>query len=195
MAKAKLKAKTGSRPVDPGKQAGKSIMETAQQIWLAGLGAFSRAQDEGSKLFEALIREGSHLEHKTRHLATGKVDEVRSAVETGVTQVRERTQETWDKLEQVFEKRVSHALGKLGVPRRAELDDLARRVEELTRQLRRANLGKSAAPAGATRRPRDELGDLVKDVEEAQIAERENARNGAAKAARGARSKSGRKKR
>jgi poly(hydroxyalkanoate) granule-associated protein len=91
MAKAKLKAKPAARP-EAGKVAGKSIMESAQQIWLAGLGAFAKAQDEGGKLFETLIREGSSLEQKTRTLATGKVDEVRGAVETGVSQVRERTQ-------------------------------------------------------------------------------------------------------
>jgi len=93
--------------------AGKSIMESAQEIWLAGMGAFAKAQGGGGKLFETLLREGASLEQKTRKLATGKVDEVRGAVETGVTQVRERTQETWDKLEQVFENRVSRALGKL----------------------------------------------------------------------------------
>jgi poly(hydroxyalkanoate) granule-associated protein len=85
------------------------------------------------------------LEQKTRKIATGTVGEVRGAVETGVSQVRERTQETWDKLEQVFENRVSRALGKLGIPGRKELDDLVRRVEELNREVRRIDLGKPAA--------------------------------------------------
>jgi poly(hydroxyalkanoate) granule-associated protein len=100
----------------------KSITESAQHIWLAGLGAFAKAQEQGGKLFEALVKEGSQLEQKTRRLATGTVGDVRGAMETGVTQVRERTQETWDRLEQVFETRVSRALGKLGVPGRMELD-------------------------------------------------------------------------
>ena len=33
----------------------KQVMESAQQIWLAGLGAFSKAQNEGKKVFEALL--------------------------------------------------------------------------------------------------------------------------------------------
>ena len=37
---------------------GKSITESAQQIWLAGMGAFNRAQAEGGKLFESLVRDG-----------------------------------------------------------------------------------------------------------------------------------------
>src|SRR5512143_1001584 len=149
MAKAKLKSKPSAKSEESGK-AGKSIMESAQQIWLAGLGAFAKAQGEGGKLFEALIREGSSLEQKTRKIATGTVGEVRGAVETGVSQVRERTQETWDKLEQVFENRVSRALGKLGVPGRKELDELARRVEELNREVRRLDLGKPAANLSRT---------------------------------------------
>ena len=34
----------------------KSLSESAQQIWLAGVGAFSRAQAEGTKLFEGLVK-------------------------------------------------------------------------------------------------------------------------------------------
>lgn len=179
MAKAKLKNKP-----DAGKGAGSSIMESAQQIWLAGLGAFSKAQDEGGRLFETLIREGSNLEQKTRKLATGKVEEVRGAVETGVSQVRERTQETWDKLEQVFENRVSRALGKLGVPGRKELEELIRRVDELARQVRRLDIAKPAAAAAQSfnstmRRTKDDLSELVKDIEEVQLAALQGMRPGA----------------
>jgi poly(hydroxyalkanoate) granule-associated protein len=78
----------------------------------------------------------------------GKADEVRGAVETGVSQVKERTQETWDKLEKVFEDRVSRALGRLGVPGRKELNDLAGKVEELSREIKKLHT-KGAAPRAA----------------------------------------------
>jgi poly(hydroxyalkanoate) granule-associated protein len=186
MAKAKLKAKPGAKPGSkPGakpaadKLGGKSIMESAQQIWLAGLGAFAKAQGEGGRLFETLIREGTSLEQKTRKIATGTAGEVRGAVESGVSQVRERTQETWDKLEQVFENRVSRALGKLGVPGRKELEELTRRVEELGREVKRLDLGKPVSTLSRTftssvRRAKDDLSDLVKDIEDVQLAARES---------------------
>ena len=189
MAKAKLKSKPAARTEDSGKVAGKSIMESAQQIWLAGLGAFAKAQGEGGKLFETLLKEGSNLEQKTRKIATGTVGEVRGAVETGVSQVRERTQETWDKLEQVFETRVSRALSKLGVPGRKELDDLIRRVEELNREVRRIDLGKPAANlsrsfSSSIRRAKDDLSDLVKDIEDVQLAARQTASRAVSKRAK-----------
>jgi poly(hydroxyalkanoate) granule-associated protein len=180
MAKAKLKSKPAAKPAaDKDKLAGKSIMESAQQIWLAGLGAFAKAHGEGGKLFETLIREGTSLEQKTRKIASGTASDVRGAVETGVTQVRERTQETWDKLEQVFENRVSRALSKLGVPGRKELDELIKRVDELNREVKRLDMGKPASSLSRTftssiRRAKDDLSDLVKDIEDVQLAARQS---------------------
>src|SRR6188768_908267 len=120
MAKAKLKSKPAARTEDSGKVAGKSIMDSAQQIWLAGLGAFAKAQEEGSKLFEALVKEGTALDAKTRKFTEARVNEARGNVESTLGQVRERSQETWDKLEKVFEDRVSKALGRLGIPGNAD---------------------------------------------------------------------------
>ena len=84
----------------------KSLADSAQQIWMAGMGAFQRAQTEGSKLFDALVKEGANFESVTRKLATGRVDAVRDAVEDRVGTVRERATDTWDRLEKVFEERV-----------------------------------------------------------------------------------------
>ena len=44
-------AATGDNPDLAG-----TVKESAQQIWLAGLGAFSKAQSEGGKVFQALVK-------------------------------------------------------------------------------------------------------------------------------------------
>ena len=100
---------------------GKVVMESATQIWLAGLGAFSKAQDEGTKIFEGLVKEGERFQKHARGVA-----------EETVTDVRDRAADTWDKLEDVFEDRVGRALAKLNVPSKKDLDLLCNRVEELT---------------------------------------------------------------
>ncbi|WP_242107394.1 phasin family protein [Luteimonas aquatica] len=115
----------------------KSLSESAQQIWHAGVGAFSRAQAEGGKLFENLVKEGLNLEQAARKIAGGRADVVRDAVEQRVEQARGRATDTWDRLEKVFEDRVQRALTKLGVPGRDDLTDLSKRVEALTAELRR----------------------------------------------------------
>ena len=123
----------------------KSLSESAQQIWLAGVGAFSRAQAEGTKLFEGLVKEGMGLEQTMRKFAGGRAEVVRDVVENRVGQARERATDTWDKLEKVFEDRVQRALVKLGVPSREDLNDLSSRVEGLTAELRRQGGNKPAA--------------------------------------------------
>jgi poly(hydroxyalkanoate) granule-associated protein len=130
----------------------KSIVESAQQIWLAGMGAFGRAQAEGTKLFEGLVKEGGLLEQSTRKLAGHRVDAVRDVVEERVGQVRERAADTWDRLEKVFEDRVQRALTRLGVPTRDELAALSQRVEQLVAELRKLNGG--TAPKGAKAAPK-----------------------------------------
>ena len=133
----------------------RSLSESAQQIWLAGVGAFSRAQAEGTKLFEALVKEGLTLEQTARKFAGGQADVVRDVVESKVGQARERATDTWDRLEKVFEERVQRALVKLGVPGRDDLNELSKRVDALTNELRRqggAPARKTAQKATATKK-------------------------------------------
>ena len=132
---------------------GKSITESAQQIWLAGMGAFNRAQAEGGKLFESLVRDGLSLEQTARKLAGNRANVVRDVVEGRVGQARERAVDTWDKLEKVFEDRVQRALVKLGVPGRDDLNALTQRVERLTEELRKANGGAAPKAPKAPRKP------------------------------------------
>ena len=122
----------------------KNLGESAQQVWLAGVGAFGRAQAEGSKLFETLVKEGLSVEQLTRKVAGGKVGAVRDAVESKVGQARERASDTWDRLEKVFEERVQRALRRLEVPSREDLSALIDRVDALNGELRK--LGGGTAP-------------------------------------------------
>ncbi|MDE1898757.1 MAG: phasin family protein [Xanthomonadaceae bacterium] len=164
--KPKLKSQTKAGAVQA-QALGKGIMESAQQIWLAGLGAFAKAQAEGGKLFDTLVKEGSAIEQKTRRFTDSKVHEVRGAVESSVGAARQRATDTWDRLEKVFEDRVSRSLSRLGVPGRQDMDALAARVEQLARAVHQLN---GAAPKASgqarSRKPQDDLAAL----EAAQIA-------------------------
>ena len=129
----------------------KGLSESAQQIWLAGVGAFGRAQAEGAKLFEALVKEGLNLEQTARKFAGGQAEVVRDAVESRVGTARERAADTWDRLEKVFEDRVQRALIKLGVPSRDDLGSLVDRVDALNAELRK--LGGAPAKSAARKAP------------------------------------------
>lgn len=120
-----------------------TVKDSAQQIWLAGLGAFAKAQEEGNKVFEALVKEGEAIQKKTRKLADEKFSVVRKTADEKLADVRKvadakmaavsgKAAGTWDRLEQVFEDRVARALSSLGVPTKKEIDKLSKRVAELT---------------------------------------------------------------
>jgi poly(hydroxyalkanoate) granule-associated protein len=131
----KLKALAGSLTEN---QLAITVKDSAQQIWLAGLGAFAKAQEEGGKVFDALVKEGETIQARTRKMTDEKI-----AVVAG------KAAGTWDRLEQVFEDRVARALGSLGVPSKKDIDKLSKRVIELTAVVQELTEGKVPAKAAA----------------------------------------------
>ncbi len=143
----KLKALAGG--AGDGKLA-QTVRDSAQQIGLAGLGAFAKAQAEGSKVFDALVKEGQTIHARTRKVAEAKVGEMTSTLGKMATKASNQATGNWDKLEQVFEERVARALNRIGVPTNKDIQNLATRVEELTASVQRLTggaAGKSAKPA------------------------------------------------
>ncbi len=128
-----------------------AVKDSAQQIWLAGLGAYAKAQDEGGKVFDALVREGTSIQKRTMKVTEDKVNEVTSKVTKAATRLTKQANGTWDKLEGVFEQRVERALARLGVPTNKEVAALAKRVEQLTASVQ--TLTKSSKPARAAKAP------------------------------------------
>jgi len=98
-----------------------AIRDSAGQIWLAGLGAFAKAQKEGGKLFEALVKEGEAVQKQARKSAEDALEDVKSSAS-----------KSWDQLESVFENRVARVLHSLNVPTKKDIDTLSHRVAELT---------------------------------------------------------------
>ena len=125
-----------------------TVKESSSHIWLAGLGAFSKAQEEGSKVFEALVKEGTGLQKKFRKFADNQVSDVTNEVSGKITEATSKAAGAWDRLETVFEDRVGRAVGRLGVPTKADITKLTTRVEELTRMVQKLSAGK-AAPVAA----------------------------------------------
>ena len=124
-----------------------TVKESAQQIWLAGLGAFSKAQEEGGKVFETLVKEGLSIQRKTQAAAEEKISEATSKMATMATDISSKASGQWDKLENIFEDRVSKALNKLGVPSAKDIDVLIARIDELNRNVARLSANAKAAPA------------------------------------------------
>ena len=110
-----------------------NVKDSAQQIWLAGLGAFTKAQEEGSKVFDALVQEGQAIQRKTQTAAEAKLSEASQKMTQMASEISTRATGQWDKLENIFEDRVSKALHRLGVPSASDIQALTARVEALSK--------------------------------------------------------------
>ena len=136
-----------------------AVKDSAQQIWLAGMGAFAKAQAEGGKVFDALVKEGVSLQRKTQAVAEEKLGDVTGKMSSMASEVTSKAGASWDKLENIFEERTAKALGKLGVPTAKDVAELSRRVEELSVAVARlskspkAAAGKTAEKAPAAKAP------------------------------------------
>jgi len=142
------------KPRDP-------IKDSAQQIWLAGLGAFAKMQQEGSKAFEALVKDGAGLQKKTQQAAEETLSQAQTRMAGLASEFGAKTSAGWGKLENIFEERVARALEHLGVPAADEVAALRARVEALEAQLKarqatapRKTASRTAPPAEAPKRPR-----------------------------------------
>jgi poly(hydroxyalkanoate) granule-associated protein len=130
---------------DSNGKAADRIKDSAQQIWLAGLGAFAKMQQEGSKAFEALVKDGAGMQKKTQQAAEETLSQAQQRMAGFASEFGTKAAGQWGKLENIFEERVARALEKLGIPSAAEMAALQARVEALEAQLKKSQ-GAAAAP-------------------------------------------------
>jgi poly(hydroxyalkanoate) granule-associated protein len=93
------------------------VKDSAHRIWLAGLGALSAAEEEGSKLFARLVERGKGFE------AEGKDQ---------FTKAKKKAEKVYEDVTETLDDKVTAALHRLGVPTRDEIKRLTKKVEELT---------------------------------------------------------------
>ena len=130
----------------PGAEAPQALRDSAQKIWLAGLGAFERARSEGPRVFETLVDQGRSMGARAAGAADEAVKSFRAADYGGQL----------EKLEQVFEERVSKSLQRLGVITSREVDVLSKQVQELNATVQKMMASGTRAPRkpAASRAPK-----------------------------------------
>lgn len=119
--------KEEGRPAKGLSGATRDLRKYTHQIWLAGLGAYARAEEEGSGFFDVLVEAGREVERRARE-KTPRVGDIKE-------RVRHHTGETIDRMEKAFDDRLGKALSRLGIPNKREVESLRHRVQELTEAL------------------------------------------------------------
>jgi poly(hydroxyalkanoate) granule-associated protein len=152
----KLKAMADKKAANPAglldNALAQSIKDSAQQIWLAGMGAFAKAQAEGTQTFEKLIKDGLNLQKKTQGAAEDKINEVTGRMTAMAGEVTAKAGQHWDKLESIFEQRTAKAMSRLGVPTANDVAALQARIDKLTAEVARLGGKKAPAKTAATKK-------------------------------------------
>lgn len=109
------------------------IRDAVNQIWLAGLGAFARAQEEGGKLFESLVREGAAMQGRTRSSASEKMAEAGHRMADLAEDLTQRASGQWDRVGSRVEQGMAQTLDRMGLASAREVAALQARIEALER--------------------------------------------------------------
>lgn len=111
------------------------VLDSVQQVWLAGMGAIARAQREGPAAFQDAVADGLQLLNRSRasaeRMLVDAFDAAHGSLQGRVGSALDQATETWDNLEALFQSRVQKALQQIGVPTADEVRELARHVTEL----------------------------------------------------------------
>jgi poly(hydroxyalkanoate) granule-associated protein len=143
------------RPKAPPKHSAEQATPAAQHIWLAGLGAMAKAQEQGNKAIEALVNDGLAFQRNSQAQAQQRLQEATERLSHMATDFGQQATGRVDKLEHLFEDRVAKALHRLGMPTLLDIQSLTERVAQLESQLAAAlktpsaSAGKSPAKAAA----------------------------------------------
>ncbi|MGH8354607.1 MAG: phasin family protein [Pseudomonas sp.] len=114
------------------------VEKYSRQIWLAGLGAYSKISKDGNKLFDTLVKDGEKAEKQAKSEVDKQVDAVKSSAQSAKSKVEEVkgiALGKWSELEEAFDKRLNSAISRLGVPSRNEVKELNSKVDTLTKQI------------------------------------------------------------
>jgi poly(hydroxyalkanoate) granule-associated protein len=147
-----------ARPLSPSATRTRdALVENVQQVWLAGMGAIARAQQEGPAAFQDAVADGLKLLNRSRaqteKMIRDAFETAQSTLQVRVEGVREQAGETWDNLEALFQGRVQKALRQIGVPNGDEIRLLIKRVAELNDAVLKLG-GKPGRPAARRPTPR-----------------------------------------
>lgn len=118
------------------------VKHAARQIWLAGLGAYSKAGQEGADYLKDLIKSGESVEKQGKKLVTEQVEAANDTVKTSVSSVKEKVDVQLDKVEKAFDARVASALNRLGIPSKKDVAALSAKLDELSAVLEHASRNK-----------------------------------------------------
>jgi poly(hydroxyalkanoate) granule-associated protein len=144
-----IKKPVGKKAVRAVKRETVVARDGARDLLLASLGAVSYSRKEGARVVGNLIEQGQELGERTLKLVEGKVADVRKQVEGAFGKVQKAANANLSQVEGVVGGQVTRVLSRLGIPSKADVQELSRRVSDLNRQVKALQGARKVAQAKA----------------------------------------------
>lgn len=134
------------------------VKDAVQNVFLAGIGALTAAEEEGSKLFKKLVKKGEKVGlpslganrvEQLRKQLDEAADKATDVVKERMTDAKNTAEETADKFEDRVQDAVASVMKRIGVPTREEIAELSASVERLTVQIEALRAERASAPSAA----------------------------------------------
>lgn len=117
-----------------------SIVDAANKIWMAGLGALRTAEDKGTKIFKSLVEKGEDFQSERIKSSQKQIDKIGEIVRGGVGSVKGKLDDItfqkegiWDKLK--LEEAFTSVMKTFGVATKKEIDILKKKIDVLSRSV------------------------------------------------------------
>jgi poly(hydroxyalkanoate) granule-associated protein len=111
------------------KKAAAEAATAGRQVWLAALGVVATVDETSTAAFHGLVAKGKRVHAQAPALPVAEV-------EKAVAGARRRASRARARVEKAAGDQFANVLGRIGVPTRNEVKDLARRVDDLAAALR-----------------------------------------------------------
>ena len=145
-------SKSTPQKAAPAQPTDEAFAPPAHQVWLAGLGAMAKAQEQGSKAIETLLSDGLAFQRKSQAEAQQRLQEATERLNHLASDFGQSASGRVDKLEHLFEDRVAKALHRLGMPSLLDIQMLSERVAQLESQVQ-ALQGPNSKASPAAKKP------------------------------------------
>jgi poly(hydroxyalkanoate) granule-associated protein len=110
-------------------------VSTGRDVWLAGLGALSAAEEEGAKFYNDLVDRGEKYEKRGRDQINDTARDLNERQKSAVKTAGDTATGTASAIENAVNGAFRGVFGRLDVPTRSEVQSLASKVERLAKKL------------------------------------------------------------
>lgn len=144
---------------------GRDVRNNVEDVFLAGLGAFSKASTRGAELFDELVEQGREFRDEAKSTSEDWFDDVQHAIDDAADKARTKASGLLDQvrgsaglsqLESVFDNRVAKVLHRWRVPMGQDIDAINAKLDRILKMLepqkktakKTTTRKKAAKPAG-----------------------------------------------